>query len=99
MVYCSNCGTNNEDDTQFCVNCGVALYQNASVKTPQEKRDECFGLPHGSAIFGVVFGLIIILWGARELMGWRIDFGPFITIVFGLLILAGALYGFTSRKR
>jgi tetrahydromethanopterin S-methyltransferase subunit E len=98
MVYCPKCGTNNKEDTKYCVNCGSPLYENASVKAARGKRDECFGLPHGSAIFGLVFGLIIILWGARELLGWTIDFGPFITIVIGILIVAGAIYGYTSRK-
>ena len=55
-------------------------------------EDECFGLPGESSIIGVIIGLVIILIGARELFGWNIDFGPFIAIVFGVLIIAGALY-------
>jgi uncharacterized membrane protein YvbJ len=98
MVYCPKCGTNNKEDTKYCVKCGTPLYENASMRAAQEKRDECFGLPHGSAIFGLVFGLIIILWGVRELLGWTIDLGPFITIIIGILIAAGALYGYTSKK-
>jgi hypothetical protein len=99
MVYCSKCGADNDEGRKFCANCGSALYQDVSLKTPREKRDECFGLPHGSAIFGIVFGLIIILFGARELMGWNIDFGPFVTIIIGILISAGAIYGVISRKK
>jgi hypothetical protein len=62
-------------------------------------EDECFGLPGGSSIIGILFGLAIILLGARELFGWRIDFGPFAIIVVGVLILAGALYQMNKRKR
>ena len=48
MVYCSKCGTNNEEGTEFCVNCGAALYPERGWRRP-EKRDECFGLPRGGA--------------------------------------------------
>jgi hypothetical protein len=35
----------------------------------------------------------------RELLGWTIDFGPFVIIIVGVLILAGALYQQNKRKR
>ena len=62
-------------------------------------EDECFGLPGGGSIIGIIFGLIIVLFGIRELFGWNVDFGPFITIIIGVLILAGALYQQNKRKR
>jgi len=62
-------------------------------------EDECFGLPGGSNIIGILFGLAIVLFGLRELFGWNVDFGPFVTIVIGGLILAGALYQMNKRKR
>ena len=62
-------------------------------------EDECFGLPGGSSIIGILFGLAIIHLGARELFGWDIDFGPFAIIVVGVLILAGALYQMNKGKR
>jgi hypothetical protein len=40
----------------------------------------------------VLFGLAIILVGARELFDWNIDLGPFAAIVVGVLIIAGVLY-------
>lgn len=55
-------------------------------------EDECFGLPGGSTIFGVLIGLAIILVGASELMGWNIDLGPLAIIAVGVLIVAGVLY-------
>ena len=101
MVYCSKCGTNNEEDAEFCNKCGAALYPEKGVTRRPERpqKDECFGLPHGSAIFGIVLGLIIILAGARELLGWNIDFGPFVIIIIGLLIATGAIYKYSSRGR
>jgi hypothetical protein len=42
---------------------------------------------------------MIILVGAQELMGWNFDFGPFMIIIVGILIVAGTLYQMRSRKR
>lgn len=68
----------------------------------QEK--ECFGLPHGRAIFGLFIGIVIILVGfifVLERMGWiEEDFEllwPFIVIIFGILFVAGAIYTLTRR--
>jgi hypothetical protein len=61
---------------------------------------ECFGLPHGGLIFGVLIGLIIILVGISSLLtgsGILSYFWPLLIIVFGLLIAAGALYSLTRR--
>lgn len=107
MVTCPKCGTKNPDEAQFCVNCGAAL-----VSTGRERRrgggcfgqpegrmeDECFGLPHGGTIVGLVIGLIIILFGLGSLFGWKIDFGPLAIIIVGVLIVAGALFGLTRRR-
>ena len=68
-------------------------------KWGRNMEDECFGLPGGGSIVGILFGLAIILLGARELFHWNIDFGPFAIIVVGALILAGALYQQNKRRR
>lgn len=98
MVYCSECGTDNEEGKDYCVKCGAALHPERGGVRRREKRDECFGLPQGGAIFGILIGAIIILSGARELFGWNIDVGPFATIIIGILFIAGALYTLTKRK-
>ena len=112
MVYCSKCGTQNEDDASLCSCCGeplnITLKRSRDWEEELESRaeefgeraeqfgkrmeDECFGLPGGNNIFGIIFGLAIILVGASMLMDWDIDFGPLAIIVFGVLIVAGALY-------
>ena len=61
-------------------------------------EDECFDLPGGNSIIGILFGLAIILVGASQLMDWNLDLGPFAIIVFGLLIVAGALYKQSQDK-
>jgi len=62
-------------------------------------EDECFGIPQGGSIVGIIFGLFIIIWGASELMGWSVDLGSYATIVFGLLIVIGVLYGQSRGRR
>ena len=69
-------------------------------------EEECFGLPHGGIIVGAIIGIIIIIVGlsfvpglippdvreATEQYFWAI-----IIIVFGILIIAGALYKYSRR--
>ncbi len=61
---------------------------------------ECFGLPNGGMIAGLVFSIIIIVVGLGLFLQangyitnfWSI-FWPFIIIIFGILVLLGAIYG------
>jgi len=97
MVYCTKCGTKNEEDAAVCVKCGASLaayppWRRARRPRPEE---ECFGLPHGGAIAGLVIGIIIILVGLSSLL--HIDIWPLIIIIFGVLVLAGALYRYSRR--
>lgn len=61
-------------------------------------KDECFGLPQGGTIFGLFIGILIVLWGLSSVFGWHIELGTFAIIAFGLLIIAGAIYGLTRRR-
>jgi len=61
-------------------------------------RDECFGLPNAGAIAGIVFGLLIVLFGLSWLFGWEINYMAYFAIVFGVLIVAGAVYRLTRKK-
>ena len=112
MVYCTKCGTQNEDEASNCVNCGASLrvsrresrgweeeievraeeFGEKAEEFGRRMESECFGLPRGNSIIGILIGLAIILVGVRELLGWSIDIGPFAAIVVGVLIIAGALY-------
>jgi len=100
MVYCTKCGTKNEEDAVVCVKCGASLVARPPW-APVRKRaeEECFGIPHGGAIVGLVFGIIIILVGLSMLPGIEIGkyIGAVLVIVFGILILAGALYRYSRR--
>jgi hypothetical protein len=69
---------------------------------PEEEwrfEEECFGLPHGGAIVGIIFGLVILVFGFAWLIGrpfWEY-IGPIVLILVGVLIIAGVAYGATRR--
>lgn len=72
----------------------------------KEFRDECFGLPHGGAIVGLIIGAVVLIVGLSLIPGLipasvraaaEATLGPMVVIVFGVLILAGALYGLSRR--
>ena len=65
----------------------------------RKKEDECFGLPQGSSIFWLLIGVIIIIWGISELFEIDIEFWPSIIVIFGIMVVAGALYKLTTKKR
>jgi len=111
MVYCTKCGIKNEEDVEVCSSCGAQLRMtrrrerdrpSSDCFGPRDRReDECFGLPHGGAIIGIIFGAIIILVGLALLYDWSVlwsYFWPFVVIIFGILIISGALYGMTRRR-
>jgi hypothetical protein len=60
---------------------------------------ECFGLPHGGTIAGLIIGIIIIFVGLSWVAGldWGRYFWPLIIVVFGILIVSGALYSYSRR--
>jgi len=93
-----------------CVKCGASLAATPAWRPERRRREkeeqECFGLPHGGAIAGLVFGAIIIIagilfalqeWNVIEEINWD-QIWPFIIIIFGILVLAGALYGYSRRS-
>jgi ribosomal protein L40E len=110
LVYCTKCGAENEDDAKVCVKCGAPLQVSRPERRyrssdecfgPRERRveDECFGLPYGGAIAGVIFGIIIVIIGLAILTGLKIwDYlGPLFIVIVGILLIAGALYGMRRR--
>lgn len=99
MVYCTKCGAKNEEDAAVCVKCGTPL-----VAPPPWRREhwrpaeeECFGLPHGGAIIGLIIGIIIILVGLSMLPPIGKYIGAVLVIIIGILILAAALYRYSRR--
>jgi hypothetical protein len=110
VVYCSKCGTQNPDDAKICSNCGAPLYtvgqryQGSEREHYKRVERECFGLPNGGMIAGIIFGIIVVIAGLglflqqSGIIGdfWNILW-PIIIVIFGILILLGAIYG--QRRR
>ncbi len=108
MVYCTKCGAKNPDDAKVCTQCGAALYPGAPPTRRYERRkyeEECFGIPRGGTIVVLAIGAIILIWGliwllqqpGIEVIPPGMSLGPFAAIIFGALILIGALYGLSRR--
>ena len=102
MVYCTKCGAKNEETSETCSHCGAVL-QNGSVRSDvshkiRQERNDCFGLPNGGAVFGLIIGTLIILWGLSQILGWDLGLGTIAIIIIGILIVAGAIYGFTRDR-
>jgi len=61
---------------------------------------ECFGLPHGGTIVGLIIGTIIILLGVSfvlEIEIWNYLWA-LIIIVVGILIVAGTIFSLSRRS-
>lgn len=107
MVYCVKCGVKNPDDAKVCSQCGTQLYQTTHEYRRKREgecfgpEEECFGIPRGGAIVTVFIGLIIVLAGLSSLLSdlYRINipWWPFIVIIFGALVIVGAIYRLSRR--
>lgn len=107
MVYCTKCGTKNEDTALVCIKCGASLETETHMSRRYEHRyteAEWLGLPHGRAIVILAVGILILLWGFWDLMHAlypdvfpRVDVWPLILIVFGILLILSALYRLGRR--
>ncbi len=108
MKTCSACNYENDDDAEFCARCGAHLAEEKKVRYVEKKEedcygseeDECFGLPYGGAICGLIFGLFIVLGAVGLFFGWSIwdYFWPIILVIIGVLIVAGAIYSMRRRR-
>jgi len=65
---------------------------------------ECFGIPRGGAVVGIAIGVIILLAGIiyfmqqANLISSSVSVWPFVIIIFGILLIIGALYGLSRRR-
>ena len=109
MVYCQKCGSENVDTADFCKKCGTALAprkdfeKRASAwgrRVGERAEEECFGVTGGGAIFGIIFGVIIIGLGYSLVLGitlWML-IGPIVALIIGVLIIVCA-FNSVRRKR
>ncbi len=59
-------------------------------------ENECFGSPNVGAIAGLIIGILIVLAGILWVAGFTFMW-PVLIIALGILIIAGAVYGFSRR--
>lgn len=103
MVYCTKCGTQNPDDAKVCSKCGASLYAVGEREHYRRMESECFGIPRGGAIVGLAIGAIVVLWGLIMILqqagvvASNVQVWPIAIIIFGILIVVGALYGLSRR--
>lgn len=109
MVYCHECGTKNDDDAEYCSKCGSSLKGNGDDPDERHRyrrdyryrqRNECFGLPYGGLIVGIIFGVLLILFGISSIYGFALMryIWPIIIVIVGILIIAGAITSYSRRK-
>jgi uncharacterized membrane protein YvbJ len=98
MVYCTKCGTQNADDARVCSKCGASLYAVGEREHYRRMESECFGIPRGGTIVAIAIGVIIVLWGLFAIFAPNVNVWPIAVIVFGILIVVGALYGLSRRR-
>jgi len=105
MVVCPKCGTKNEEDAKYCAQCGANLETGAypSRRYKRRREEECFGIPRGGTVVGLAIGAVIIIWGLMmfleqaKVISASVEIWPIAAIIFGILILVGALYGLSRR--
>ena len=103
MVYCVKCSTKNLDDAKACAQCGASLHSTGEREHHRRVEDECFGIPRGGTFVGLAIGIIIVLVGGvwllqqADLIPEDVSVLPFVAIIFGILIIIGALYGLRRR--
>jgi uncharacterized membrane protein YvbJ len=107
MVYCHECGTKNDDDAEYCSNCGSLLkysddrderYRHRRERR-YRRRNDYFGFPNGGMIVGLIFGVVLILFGVSSFYGISLGryIWPILIVIFGIMIAIGALSN--SRRR
>lgn len=97
-IYCWKCGAENDDDAVNCGRCGAPL--RPPTRRTYRRRDEddlCFEPSRGLHIWGVFFGILIILAGVISLLEGFVSWAswhrlwPFVVIIIGLFVIANAL--------
>ena len=85
----------------YCTKFGTSLHSTEEREHYRRVEDECLGIPRRSSVASLVFGIIIILVGLslfiQEVYDIAIPWWPLIIVLFGILVIIGALYGFRRR--
>lgn len=103
MPYCDKCGSKNEEDAEYCSKCGAPFKDGDERRRYRHdrhhQREECFGLPHGGLIVGVIVGVFLIIFGLSSIYGFSVwqYIWPIVLVIIGILIIGGAIYSYKNR--
>ncbi len=103
MPYCDKCGSKNEEDAEYCSKCGAPLKDGDERRRYQHdqhrQRQECFGLPHGGLIVGVIVGILLIIFGLSSIYGFSVwhYIWPIVIVIVGILIILGAIFSYKNK--
>jgi uncharacterized membrane protein YvbJ len=98
LVYCTKCGTENDDEALVCKNCGASLKPSAYKyrRNNWDLEDDCFG-GRSRTTWPMIIGIFLIILGASTLLDdvyWWAGFDvlwPLFIIAIGVLILVNAM--------
>jgi uncharacterized membrane protein YvbJ len=98
MVYCTKCGTENEENAETCKNCGASLSPTAYRyrRRDWDPEDACFG-GRNRTMWPIIIGAFLILLGLSSLLEgtfWWASFDnlwPLLIIAVGVLIVSNAM--------
>jgi len=98
MVYCTKCGTENEENAETCKNCGASLSPPAYRvrRRDWDPEDDCFG-GRSRTTWPIIIGAFLILLGLSSLLEdtfWWASFDnlwPLLIIAVGVLVVSNAL--------
>ncbi|MGA2572915.1 MAG: zinc ribbon domain-containing protein [Candidatus Methanomethylicaceae archaeon] len=85
MVFCRNCGSQNEDGAAFCKNCGARISPVDSRESRHEAR--MYWRLRVGALWGVAVGILVVAIGLS--IAYNLSFWNWIWPVF--LILVGVI--------
>jgi uncharacterized membrane protein YvbJ len=95
MVYCRNCGSQNEDDAVFCKNCGTRISTVDSWHSRHEARVR--RRSRVGALWGVAIGILVIAIGLS--IAYNLNFWNWILPIFLILIGVIIIISVMTRRR
>jgi len=98
LVYCTKCGTENDEDATECKNCGALLKPPAYRyrRDDWDFDDDCFG-GRRRGTWPMIIGIFLIILGATSLLEdvfWWASFDflwPLFIIAIGVLIVTNSM--------